>query len=107
MILIASSPNDTISQEISKRIDKIEILENTWVIHDIEKVKAGELALVFPYFVFYIYKNNLISDDFQEDIDFHISKYGYGENCDEMEPYHVLTNKITLNETLTEIFDFV
>ena len=31
----------------------------------------------------------------------------YGENSDEMQPYYVLTNKETLNETLTEVFDFV
>ena len=62
-LLTISSPNDTYSQVFSKRIDKIESLNHTWVIHDIERVKAGEVALVFPNFVFYISKNNLISYD--------------------------------------------
>ena len=102
------SPDDIYSKEFSKRFEIIdESLENTWDIPDIEMVKAGQVAVVYPHHALQIAKNTLVSDDFQEDIDFHISKYEYGENSDEMQPYYVMTSRESLNETLTKIFGLV
>ena len=102
------SPNDTYSQDFNKRFEIIdESLENTWDIPDIDRLKRGEVAVVYPNHAFHIAKKSLVSDDFQEDIDFHISKYEYGEDSDEMQPYYVMTSKVSLNETLTKIFDMV
>ena len=100
-----NNPNDTYSQEFNKRFEKIDdSVEGTWHF-DVARVKAGELAVVYPYHALQIKKGTL--GDFQEEVDFHISKYAQGESSDEMQAIFSLSNCQSLNETLTNIFDLV
>ena len=74
---------------------------------DLARVKAGKLAVVYPYHALQIKKLELASADFQEDVDFHISKYSQGENSDELQAFFSMTNTQTLNETLANIYSLV
>ena len=69
---------------------------------DYEGVKEGRVALVWVKHYLEIFKNNLKSDDFREDIDFHVSETG-GQS----QPFFMLSNKVTLNQSLADKLDIM
>ena len=88
-----------------KRLDEKEFLKNDRTYDkdiDYEGVRMGVTALVQDEKYMKIIKQNLITDNFQEDIDFHISKSGGIP-----QPYTTITNTANFNETLAMKWDLM
>ena len=67
-----------------------------------EGVKKGQMALLWDRHLLDVLKRELLSDEFVEDIDFHISKRG-----DISQIVFMLTNKLKLDERLAIVLDKV
>ena len=68
-----SFPNDPISKDFTKRFLPNEQDDSRTWNFDKAGLINGQVAIVYPYIVEQIIKNDLILDGLQEDIDFHIS----------------------------------
>ena len=107
-----NNPNEPISKDFQTRFkvpdggqadeDASNIMRDLlkWEI-DIKGVKDGTVAVVYPEYTLQILKRGLISKDFKEDIDFHISESGRGS-----QPYFSLINKMSFNESFEKIINF-
>ena len=73
---------------------------DNWIF-DIEGVKAGRVAVSYPARILETIKKNYISEDFQEDIDFHISKTGTSQ------PFFNIINRFTFNDSMAKTYDLV
>ena len=69
---------------------------------DFEAVRRGTAALVYPVHFLQIFKNMMVSDQFREDIDFHVSSNG-GYST----PLFTATNRAILEDKYSMIWDKV
>ena len=102
---------DQLGEGNGKLKGRLKILEDELFINntkiydkviDYEGVRMGETALIHNQVYMEVIKINLISNDFQEDIDFHISKSGGIPQS-----FIIITNRANLNETLAMKLDLM
>ena len=99
-------PNDPISKDFSQRFIPTNDYYSQSLFWDFDKegVKEGRVAAIYPFNSLQIVKRALISDGFQEDIDFHISRSNV---LTETQPYFMFTNRFNFNDTLALVLDQV
>ena len=73
--------------------------KSQWI--DSERLRTGTVAVVLPFQYMQLYKKFIISDDFREDIDFHIS------HPDKLQPYFSITVRETLDQSIVKIYELV
>ena len=94
---IEAFPNDSMAQNFKSRIDVFEkdIAERNYQdineFLDIDGVREGRLAIVYAYNYLQISKRKYISNDFREDIDFHIF-------ADNLQPFFTISFKSLFSE---------
>ena len=70
---------DKIGENFNNRVeifDQKSMLKNSGKRYDFDGISKGKIALIFPSLYLHVLKNNLVALGMEEDIDFHISKYG-------------------------------
>ena len=67
---------------------------------DFKGVRDGRVAIIYHYNYLQVYKQFLQSEDFVEDIDFHIHK-------DSEQPFFMYSNKLTVNDSMSSQWNFV
>ena len=98
-------PNDSISIDFKSRyIHDGSFMKSTDFYKNIDwnGIRRGKVALLWDRHLLDVLKRELLSDEFVEDIDFHISKSG-----DISQIVFMLTNKLKLDERLTMVLDKV
>ena len=102
---------DQLGEGNEKMKGRLKILEDELFINntktydkdiDYEGVRMGVKVLILDEQYIEIIKHNIISDNFQENIDFHISKSG-----EIPQSYTTITNRANFNETLTMKWDLM
>ena len=108
-LFVNNFPDHPFAQDFGKRLQHKEgneydqdpnDLGDSWNF-DIEGVKAGRVAVSYPAVVLETIKKNYFSEDFKEDIDFHISRTGTSQ------PYFNIINKFMFDESMANTYELV
>ena len=110
-LFVNNFPDHPYAQDFGKRLQLKEVNEydkdsndadggDSWNF-DIEGVKSGKVAVSYPATTLEIIKKKYISEDFKEDIHFHISRTGISQ------PYFNVIIKFNLDESIAKTYDLV